>query len=73
MSYTSPDRPGDPPIPDYRWVPAPPDPNYHGSTAGCYGCAFRKFTQTGIRCSRIPCHVGPRRNMVAVIINPGVE
>ena len=67
MSYTSPDRPGDPPIPDYRFVPVP-DPNNYGSTAGCYGCAFKNFTKTGIRCSRIPCHVGPNKNMVAQLI-----
>lgn len=70
MSYTSPDRPGDPPIPDYRWESIP-DPGKYGSTAGCYGCAFRKMPE--IRCSRIPCHVGPRRNMVAVLINPEVK
>jgi hypothetical protein len=54
------------PVPDYRFVPAPPDPNYHGSTTGCYGCAFRKMPE--VRCSRIPCHVGPNKNMVAELI-----
>lgn len=43
--------PGDPPIPEYRFVPGTPDKN--GSTNGCNGCAFRKLT--GVRCSRIPC------------------
>ena len=64
MSYTSPDRPGDPLIPDYDWVPGKPDKN--GSTAGCNGCDFRSFTATKIRCSRVPCQRHP--NMVARII-----
>lgn len=64
MSYTSPDRPNDPPIPDYRFVPGTPDPYYHGSTGGCYGCAFRKMPD--IRCSRIPCQLHPC--MVAQLI-----
>lgn len=66
MSYTSPARPGEPEIPDYRWVPGPPDPNRYGSTAGCYGCAFKSFTSTKIRCSRIPCQRHP--GMVAELI-----
>lgn len=65
MNYTSPDRPNDPPIPDYRFV-AKPDPNRYGTTSGCYGCAFRR--QLAIRCSRIPCHVGANRGMVAELI-----
>lgn len=65
--YTSPRRPGEPDIPPFRWVQKP-DPNNYGSTSGCYGCAFRRFTQTGIRCSRIPCHVGKNRGMVAELI-----
>ena len=62
MSCTSLDRPGDPPIPDYRWVPSTPDK--HGSTNGCGGCDFRR--DLTLRCSRIPCqhHLG----MVAQII-----
>lgn len=63
-SYTTPDRPGDPVIPDYRFVPATPDPAYHGSTGGCNGCAFRRMPD--IRCSRIPCHRHP--GMVAQLI-----
>lgn len=63
MSYVSADRPGDPPIPDYRWVPGTPDK--HGSPNGCNGCAFRPLS-TGIRCSRIPCHRHP--GMVAQLI-----
>ena len=55
--YTSPRRPGDPDIPAYRWVPGTPDKN--GSTNGCTGCAFRSFTATKIRCSRIPCQRYP--------------
>lgn len=57
MSYTSAHRPGDPPIPDYRWVPGTPDPKYHGTANGCNGCAFRR--QLAIRCSRIPCQTKP--------------
>ena len=65
LSYTSADRPGDPPIPDHRFV-AKPDPRNYGSTAGCYGCAFKSFSTTKIRCSRIPCQRYPQ--MVAEII-----
>ena len=68
MSYTSADRPGDPPIPDYRWVPGTPDPKY-SSPNGCTGCAFRK--QLAIRCSRIPCQRYP--GMVAELIHDGAE
>lgn len=67
MSYTSPPRPGEPPIPDYRWVPGKPD--QHGSTNGCTGCAFRPLS-TGIRCSRIPCHIPKHSGLVAELINP---
>lgn len=66
MSYTSPDRPNDPPIPDYRWVPGTPDQN--GSRNGCNGCAFKSFIKTGIRCSRIPCQTKP--GLVAELIEP---
>jgi hypothetical protein len=66
MSYTSPDRAGDPPIPDYRFV-AKPDPDNYGSTSGCYGCAFQKMSS--VRCSRIPCHVGVNRGRVAQLVN----
>lgn len=66
MSYTSTDRPGDPPIPGYRWVPGAPDPKRYGSTTGCYGCAFLRMSD--IRCSRIPCQRHP--GMVAQLINP---
>lgn len=66
MSYTSPPRPGEADVPAYRFVPAPPDPDRYGSTTGCYGCAFRRMRE--VRCSRIPCHVGPNRNMVAQLI-----
>lgn len=59
MSYTSPDRPGDPPIPDYCWVPGTPDPKNHYTVYGCNGCAFRSFVATKIRCSRIPCQKYP--------------
>lgn len=55
MSYTSPDRPNDPPIPDYTFAPGTPDKN--GSLNGCNGCAFQH--QLAIRCSRIPCHRYP--------------
>ena len=64
-THTPPDRPSDPPIPDYRWVPGSPD--RHGSTAGCAGCDFRR--QLSIRCSRIPCQTRP--GMMAKIINQG--
>lgn len=57
MTDTTARRPGDPDIPNYRWVPGTPD--QHGSTAGCNGCAFRSFTATQIRCSRIPCQRHP--------------
>lgn len=63
--YTSPQRPGDPPTPAYRWVPGTPDLKY-GSPNGCTGCAFRSFTATKIRCSRIPCQRYP--GMVAELI-----
>lgn len=63
--YTSPRRPGDPDIPPYRFVPGTPDPKY-GSPNGCTGCAFRSFTATKIRCSRIPCQRYP--GMVAELI-----
>ena len=53
--YTSPPRPGEPEVPEYRWVQKP-DPKTT-STGGCYGCAFRK--QSAIRCSRIPCQTRP--------------
>lgn len=53
--YTSPDRPGEPAIPEYRWVQKP-DPAT-GSPNGCYGCAFRRMSE--IRCSRIPCQRKP--------------
>ncbi len=66
MSYTSPRRPGEPDVPAYRFVPAQPDPRYHGSTAGCYGCAFAK--RIDVRCSRIPCHTPANRHMVAQLI-----
>lgn len=56
MSYTSPPRPGEPEVPEYRWVQKP-DPNRNGSTSGCYGCAFQR--QLDIRCSRIPCQRHP--------------
>ncbi len=65
MQYTSPDKPGDPPIPDYHWVPGTPDRN--GSIGGCNGCDFRQLS-TGIRCSRIPCQRHP--SMVAKLTNP---
>lgn len=68
MNYTSADRPGDPPIPDYHWVSATPDPRYNGSTGGCNGCAFRPLS-TGIRCSRIPCQRHP--GLVAELITQG--
>jgi len=68
MSYTSLPRPGEPPLPAYRFV-SKPDPNRYGSTAGCYGCAFRKMPE--VRCSRVPCHVGPNKNMVAELIPAG--
>lgn len=64
MNYVTADRPGDPPIPDYHWVPGTPDKN--GSPYGCNGCDFRAFTKTGIRCSRIPCQRHP--GMVAELI-----
>ena len=67
MSHTSPPRPGDPPIPAFRFV-AKPDPRNYDSTAGCFGCAFKSFTVTKIRCSRIPCHVGVNRGMVAELV-----
>lgn len=66
MSYTSPPRPGEAPVPAYRWVPSQPDPKRYGSTGGCHGCAFSK--QHEVRCSRIPCHVGPYRRMVAELV-----
>jgi hypothetical protein len=66
MSYTSPARPGEPPVPEYRWVPGEPDPRYHYSTGGCYGCDFRR--RSDIRCSRIPCHIPAYRNMVAKLV-----
>lgn len=66
MSYTSPDRPGDPPIPDYRWVPGTPDPKNYYTVNGCNGCAFHSFVKTKIRCSRIPCQKYP--GMVAELI-----
>ena len=56
--YTSTKRPGEPDVPDYRWVPGKPDPVHH-SVGGCTGCAFRRFTETKIRCSRIPCQLHP--------------
>jgi hypothetical protein len=64
MSYTSPTRPGEPEVPPYRFAPGEPDPYYHGSTGGCYGCAFRRMPE--IRCSRIPCQRYP--GMVAQLI-----
>ncbi len=57
----------DPPIPDYVWVPATPDPRYHGSTGGCFGCDNRSLS-TGIRCSRIPCQAKPCQ--VIKFVNP---
>lgn len=65
MGYTTPTRPGEPPIPDYVWVRGTPDK--HGSTGGCTGCDFRPLS-TGIRCSRIPCHIRP--GLVARIVKP---
>jgi len=65
MAEAAPDRPGDPPIPDYRFVPVP-DPRNYGSTTGCFGCDFRRMPE--IRCSRIPCHVGSNRNAVAKLV-----
>lgn len=67
-SYTSPPRPGEPDIPAYRFV-SKPDPNNHGSTTGCYGCAFRRMLE--IRCSRIPCQRHP--TMVAELLDPNQE
>lgn len=64
MSYTTPDRPSDPAVPPYRMVPGKPDPYYHNSTGGCYGCAFRRMSE--IRCSRIPCQRYP--GMVAELV-----
>lgn len=58
MSHTSSKRPGEPDIPAYCFVPGTPDPVYH-STNGCTGCAFRSYTETKIRCSRIPCQLYP--------------
>jgi hypothetical protein len=55
MSYTSPARPGEPPLPAYRFAPGTPDKN--GGLNGCSGCAFQH--QLAIRCSRIPCHRFP--------------
>lgn len=60
----SPDRPGEAPVPEYRWVPGKPDPRHHHSTGGCFGCAFRKMPE--VRCSRIPCQTRP--GMVAELI-----
>lgn len=57
MSHTSPPRPREPDVPEYRWVPGTPDPNYFGSNGGCNGCAFRRML--AIRCSRIPCQARP--------------
>ena len=66
MSYTSPARPGEPPVPAYEFVPGEPDPKNHGTTNGCYGCAFAK--QLAIRCSRVPCQRYP--GMVARLVEP---
>lgn len=52
-------------IPEYRWVQGKPDPHYHGSTGGCFGCAFRPMT-SGIKCSDIPCQRYP--GMIAEFI-----
>lgn len=64
--YTSPARPGEPDVPEYRWIPAPPNPSCYNSITGCYGCAFHK--QLVIRCSRIPCQTRP--TMVAELVDP---
>jgi hypothetical protein len=63
MDDATQDRPGDPPIPAYRWVPGTPDHN--GSPNGCKGCDFRPLS-TDIRCSRIPCQRHP--GLVAQLI-----
>lgn len=63
--HTNPPRPGDPDIPPYRFV-AKPNPDNYGAISGCYGCAFRH--RPDIRCSRIPCHVGVNKGMVAELI-----
>ena len=55
MSYTSPTRPGELPVPDYVFVPGKPDKD--GIRGGCTGCAFRHMPE--VRCSRIPCHRFP--------------
>ena len=55
MSYTSPARSGEKPVPAYVFVPGTPDK--HGSTNGCNGCDFRR--RPDIRCSRIPCQRHP--------------
>lgn len=63
--YTTPKRPGEPEVPEYRFE-ARPDPGNYGSTSGCYGCAFRSMPE--IRCSRIPCQRHP--GQVAVLVKP---
>gem|GEM_PF-5901482 len=73
MSYTSPPRQGEGPLPDFRFVPkADPRPGAYGSTSGCYGCAFHKQAAVPkhlqVRCSRVSCHVGPNKNMVAELV-----
>jgi len=65
MSYTSPPRPGEPPVPAYVFVPGTPDRN--GSGSGCNGCDFRR--RLDIRCSRIPCQRYP--GMVARLTPQG--
>jgi len=62
MTDVTQDRPTDPSIPGYRWVPGTPD--HYGSTNGCNGCAFRHIAD--IRCSRIPCQNHP--GLVAQLI-----
>jgi hypothetical protein len=73
MSYTSPPRPGEGPIPKFVWIKSPPDPSRNGSTGGCYGCGFRKQSHLPkdqqVRCSRIPCHVPANKGKVAKLIN----
>ena len=65
MEYVTSDRPDDPPIPDYKWVPGVPDE--YSRVNGCTGCDFRPLS-TSIRSSRIPCQRHPW--MVAQTIDP---
>lgn len=47
MSYTSADQPGDPSIPDYRWVPTTPDPRQiHAITAALVAATVALFASS---------------------------